>query len=293
VPLTRLFPIGYDLFKALVALVLLLLLLWLRPQTAPPTPSVAVDPSGAVTLTGQAPSRRMVLVAIENEDGPVLSQRVGSDDGGRWMTAVQLEPGRYTVTAALGSAVSETVAFTVPQPAQLAPLVLDPVPSPASNPLVLSGSAEPGEVLQIFVDGQRVPAQPAIVAGPDGRWVFHLEAPPGGHTFTVAYAASPERVSDPLTLELRAPEPARTQTGVAQETGREANPPPVTAAGRPYVVQEGDWLSKLAADFLGDPARYREIREATNARADADASYATIEDDHLIYPGEKIWIPAP
>lgn len=59
------------------------------------------------------------------------------------------------------------------------------------------------------------------------------------------------------------------------------------------MVQEGDWLSKLAEVYLGDPMRYDEIREATNARATGDDRFATIEDDNLIYPGETIWIPAP
>lgn len=296
---TRLFPIGYDLFKAIVALVLIALL-WLWPKAASPTLSAAVDPSGVVTLSGEAERGRTVAIVISDDSGVKSTRRVAADDAGRWLTAVELMPGAYEVTAAVGSVASSPVRFTVPEPAQLAPLAIDPVASPARSPLTLSGRAEPGQPLIFFVDGRPVPTDPPISAGPDGRWSLRFEAPPGGHTVYLAYADAPDRVSDPLTLEVLADAPAEeapaTPAPAEEESTAEtaaATSPIEAAAGRAYVVQEGDWLSKLAERFLGDPARYREIHEATNARAAGDASFATIEDDHLIYPGEKIWIPAP
>lgn len=307
---TRLFPISYDFFKALVAIVLIILLWWLWPGTEPPTLNAAVDPSGAVTLDGKAQSGKTVQIAITDASGKVSRHSATADDSGRWLTAVELEPGTYTAVASIGSSSSDAIRFTVPKPAQLAPLSIDPVPSPTSSPLTLSGRAEPGHPLLFFVDGRPVPTDPPITAGPDGRWSLRLEAPPGGHTIYVAYADAPERVSDPLTIEVRPPapvveetvetapaapeEPAETEAEAEAETEIETEAPtPEPSPGQAYVVQEGDWLSKLAEEYLGDAARYPEIREATNARAAKDDSFATIEDDHLIYPGEKIWIPAP
>ena len=43
------------------------------------------------------------------------------------------------------------------------------------------------------------------------------------------------------------------------------------------VVQADDWLSKLAEKSYGDPLAYPAISEATNAKAQTDDSYATIE----------------
>lgn len=64
------------------------------------------------------------------------------------------------------------------------------------------------------------------------------------------------------------------------------------AAGEEYVVQEGDWLVKIAEKFYGDANAYRVIVEATNAKAAEDASFAVIDNPSLIQVGQKLWIPA-
>jgi len=58
------------------------------------------------------------------------------------------------------------------------------------------------------------------------------------------------------------------------------------------VVQADDWLSKLADKFFGDILAYPAIAEATNAKAQTDDSYATVENVDLIEPGWKLCIPA-
>ena len=57
------------------------------------------------------------------------------------------------------------------------------------------------------------------------------------------------------------------------------------------IVQAGDWLSKIAADAYGDPLAYPAIVEATNQKALADGSYASVEDPALIEPGWKLCLP--
>ena len=62
--------------------------------------------------------------------------------------------------------------------------------------------------------------------------------------------------------------------------------------GQAYVVQAGDWLSKLAQKEYGDPLAYPAIVEATNAKATEDDSFTVITNPDLIEIGQKIWIPA-
>jgi dienelactone hydrolase/LysM repeat protein len=57
------------------------------------------------------------------------------------------------------------------------------------------------------------------------------------------------------------------------------------------VVRNGDTLSSIAAATLGDLSAYPRIVAATNARAAADGSYATISDAGRIQVGWKLCIP--
>jgi hypothetical protein len=57
-----------------------------------------------------------------------------------------------------------------------------------------------------------------------------------------------------------------------------------------YTVQAGDWLSKIAEEYYGDPLAYPVLVEA--AVASADDNYHDITDPDLIEPGWMICIPA-
>jgi hypothetical protein len=56
-----------------------------------------------------------------------------------------------------------------------------------------------------------------------------------------------------------------------------------TADGEEYVVQAGDWLSKIAEEYYGDPLAYPVIVEATNAKAAEDESFSLIEEANLAH----------
>ena len=58
------------------------------------------------------------------------------------------------------------------------------------------------------------------------------------------------------------------------------------------TVQADDWLSKIADKFYGDALAYPVIAEATNAKAAADASYATIDNVDVIEIGWKLCLPS-
>lgn len=70
-----------------------------------------------------------------------------------------------------------------------------------------------------------------------------------------------------------------------------AAPPAQEAGGEEYIVQKGDWLSKIADRYYGDPMAYPAIVEATNAKAAEDDSFAVIDNPDLIFVGQKLWIP--
>ncbi len=62
------------------------------------------------------------------------------------------------------------------------------------------------------------------------------------------------------------------------------------AATHVYVVQPGDTLWDLAAQYLGNPLRYRELFALNKGIAQADGH--TLVDPNLIYPGMKLLFPA-
>jgi basic membrane protein A len=68
--------------------------------------------------------------------------------------------------------------------------------------------------------------------------------------------------------------------------------PPAQDGGIDYTVVADDWLSLLAEKYLGNLLAYPAIVAATNAKAAADPSYATIVDPDLIEVGWKIYIPS-
>ena len=76
-------------------------------------------------------------------------------------------------------------------------------------------------------------------------------------------------------------------------TGAAGAAPPFQGGGQEYVVQADDWLSKLAEKNYGDVQAWPVIWEATNAKAEEDASFAMIENPNLIEIGQKLWIPDP
>lgn len=58
------------------------------------------------------------------------------------------------------------------------------------------------------------------------------------------------------------------------------------------IVQPGDTLSKIASRHYGNGSAYRDIFEATNARAAIDGTYTRIENINRIKPGWKVCLPS-
>ncbi|MGH1385629.1 LysM peptidoglycan-binding domain-containing protein [Kordia sp.] len=58
-----------------------------------------------------------------------------------------------------------------------------------------------------------------------------------------------------------------------------------------YVVQNGDWLSKISQKAYGNPHLYYRIIESTNEKHLVDNSFQRISDVRKIRVGQKLWIP--
>ncbi len=71
--------------------------------------------------------------------------------------------------------------------------------------------------------------------------------------------------------------------GVKRVEADKLSAPVSGGEGRYYVVQAGDSLSKIANVFFGNPMEYPKIFEANRE---------VIKDPDLIYPGQKLRIPA-
>jgi glucose/mannose transport system substrate-binding protein len=68
-----------------------------------------------------------------------------------------------------------------------------------------------------------------------------------------------------------------------------ATPP---AQGQEYIVTAGDWLSKVADKYLGNPLAWPAVMSATNQKSLEDSSFAKIINADLIEPGWKLWVPS-
>jgi glucose/mannose transport system substrate-binding protein len=64
------------------------------------------------------------------------------------------------------------------------------------------------------------------------------------------------------------------------------------AQGQEYIVTAGDWLSKIADKYLGNPQAWPAVMSATNAKNLEDSSFAKIINADLIEPGWKLWVPS-
>ena len=175
--------IGYDWFKLLTALILLLLLIgaWLAfggpPPRLPPLLAPVVGApaagatltAGAVTFSGQATPGSTVRVVI---DGAPLGT-VTADGSGMWSLMTTLDrAGQYQIVAEALRPDGTVVARSVPQNlivsalAIAAPTLNLPDRAAPGN-VAFRGEGAPGSIVEVLVDGQPV-GQTTV--GADGRW---------------------------------------------------------------------------------------------------------------------------
>jgi hypothetical protein len=82
------------------------------------------------------------------------------------------------------------------------------------------------------------------------------------------------------SITLAAPREQSDQTAVQANNG-----------GEEYVVQPGDWLSKISQIFYGDTSAWQIIVDATNEKAQSDSRFTVIDDPDSLEVGQLLWIP--
>ena len=236
--------------------------------TAPVLSPPQTAPDGSVSLSGSAePGSTVELWA-----GETNLATVPVDAGGSWSYAGRLDAGDYQLVArtvsAGGQILNESEAMPVSVPGAIA-LTLNKPRVSTSGKITLSGTGRPGATLEILDNGVVVASR---VIGEDGTWTVRYAASAGKHTVVVQIQG---------------------RAGEGSAAAPVAVTVPATAGGHSYVVKHGDWLLQLARHFYGDPRRWIDIYEATNAKAAHDRSYHRIGNPDLLLPGWKIWIPEP
>jgi hypothetical protein len=126
-------------------------------------------------------------------------------------------------------------------------------------------------------------ASPALVVAPTEEPTTPPTAAPTPVPTAVPTAA-PTAV--PTAAPIKAPAPTATAAANATPAVRNAGP------GQEYIVKDGDWLTRIAVEYLGDMQAYQAIIDATNAKAAVDSSFARITDTNQLEVGQKLWIPA-
>lgn len=61
--------------------------------------------------------------------------------------------------------------------------------------------------------------------------------------------------------------------------------------GNAYIIQQGDWLSKIARKAYNNPSAYKSIVQENNKKATQDPSFAIIDNSNQLLAGQKIWLP--
>lgn len=247
-----------------------------QPTEPPPTPTPVpiaqprlnppqVGSDGTVRLTGTGQPGATLQVAA---DGAVLgTAQVGTD--GAWSFGAQLPPGDHTVAVrtldAAGAVANEAPPLAVQVPAPPVKLTLPSVPLVSGSQQTLSGTAPPGSVVEVLVDG--VPAARTTV-GADGGWRLSLDLPPAGEHSLVARAVDAAgkvlSATEPiaLTVQPRSPTVEVVSTEGALALAGTAEPGTQVA-----VVVDGQAVGTATADAEGKWAFSAPVEPGTRSVA--------------------------
>lgn len=264
---------------------------------APALPSfdiVRVDRSGYAVIAGRAkPGARVTIYA----NGEELAQTTGEADGA-WVVATDtpLDAGPVELTLAMtmadGSTIrsEETIVIYVPEREGDAPLVLRTTPGGATEVLqdprdtpegmgplsldvidyddagavIFAGRAEPGRVVELYINRQLIGRVPA---DEKGRWTIAPEGeiPPGVYQLLVVQLDENGRPAYAIEL----PFERATMDQIELRDGK-------------VIVQPGNSLWRIARRAYGRGAQYTVIYEA---------NVDQIRDPDLIYPGQIFDVP--
>ncbi|MDY7225554.1 Ig-like domain-containing protein [Hyalangium rubrum] len=218
------------------------------PVITGPTPNQVLTDT-TPTITGTATPGNTVNVYIDGSTTPACTAVANAS--GVWSCDVgtPLSQGPHTVTATatdgLGntSPPSNTVPFTIDTEAPTAPVITGPTSGQVvgDNTPTITGTAEPGATVTVYIDGSTTPACTAV-ADASGNWSCEptTALPDGPHTVTAtatdpAGNTSPPSNTVPFTVDTSVPNlpPAPVITGPTSGQVVGDNTPPITGTATP------------------------------------------------------------
>lgn len=257
---------------------------------------VRVDRNGYAVIAGRAAPNAAVTVFA---NGEVLAEVTAENDGSWVMTQdTPLESGpvelslQMTTTEGMTVKSEQTILIYVPEKegdrplvlrttpggatevlqeprdpdGSLGPLSLDAIDYDDSGAVIFSGSAQPGRIVQLFLNRQFL-AQ--MASGEDGRWV--ITTPPGVQiapgVYTLQVIQLDENGRPAYAIEL--PFERASAEQIKLRDGK-------------VIVQPGNSLWRIARRAYGTGTQYTIIYEANESQ---------IRDPDLIYPGQIFEVP--
>jgi hypothetical protein len=270
-------------------------------EVTPPSlnlPSGAQLDAGPLTLTGRAQAGSTLQVLV---DGQVAGETRAGDDG-TWSLELSLtEPGEHELELRSldesGSPVAEAAPAKVTvaaPPAEQATLSLD-LPGGAelkAGPLTLTGSGEPGSVVQVVADGQIVGM---TQVGDDGTWSLKAQMiKPGEHRLKVQRLDASGAVvaeGEEISVSLTAPAVGRTAPSFNLPAGADlkVGPLALTGSGVPgsvvqvvvdglvmgmtQVGEDGTWSLRIS---MMDPGQHELSVQSLDASGSVVAEAAPV-----------------
>lgn len=136
-------------------------------------------PGGPFTWSGTGEPGTQVEVVIDDQSAGIATV----DDQGNWSLDLNLEPGQYTLQLFLLDANGNRVSGSTPTDFDVVAMVRPDIETPAGGwavgPNDITGTAEPGAELVIYVNDVAVAT---TTAGKDGLWAVNVNLPEGEST---------------------------------------------------------------------------------------------------------------
>jgi LysM repeat protein len=266
-----------------------------RTAPGPILPSfdvVRIDAKGNTVMAGRAAPGAVVVILDDDRE----IARVTADQNGEWVFTpdTPLPAGAHQLSLKVeqpgGPALvsANVVVMSVPEqggevliveqardggksrvlqgpdaPAELKTLTVDAVDYDSAGKITLGGKAEPGAVVQVYLDNTFIGR---ALADQSGNWQVEPEATvaPGSHTLRADQVGATDsvlaRVEVPFTVEA----------------------PAADAPGGSVTIVRGNSLWRIARRVYGQGTKYTVIYEANRAN---------IKNHVLIYPGQVFQLP--
>lgn len=265
-------------------------------QLIPPTfDIVRVERSGEAVIAGRsAPGANVEILS----NGEVIGSAIANDRG-EWVVipdeALPTGPQELTIRSKTKSQEAvesiQSVVIDVPERRDALPLIVLAEPGQASRILqrpdslasddlsieivdydengevIISGRAEPGSLVRIYLDNESIGVAETDA---EGIWVFRPEGiEPGTYTLRVDQLGPSGIVTARIEVPFERASPEQVKAAMA-------------AGGGSVVVQPGNSLWRIARRVYGSGVRYTIIFSANQGK---------IRDPDLIYPGQVLELP--